>query len=185
MSTTGFESDCSDCFEPESRHNGNNDGGDHVVNGDQQQHQNQVPDNSYTMVKTYTYNRNGKTITVKRKWKVDGDKFAKRQQLDQWFENEANIDPQKSSVVSWMDYRNHHDLDISYEMFYKEYVQKYGQKYKDEDSLDANSRQFIKWFSEYNDPQMSSYSAFHLVRLYYALTEKVVSEEFVKAVMKI
>ena len=114
--TTGFESD------------GNNDGGNHVVNGDQQNVLNQVPDNSYTMITLYAYERNGKTITVKRKWKVQGDKFAKRQQLDQWFENESNIDPKKSIIDSWMDYNYNHDLDVSYEMFYKKYVQKYGRK---------------------------------------------------------
>ena len=40
-------------------------------------------DNSYTMVSLYTYEHNGKSITVKRKYKVDGDKFAKRRQLEE------------------------------------------------------------------------------------------------------
>ena len=98
-----------------------------------------------------------------------------------------------------MDYNANHDLQLSYEMFYKKYVQKYGRKRNDEMILEANEvsvnelkaneltnlKEFINWLNTYNDPHMSEYSAFHIVRLYYALTEKVVSEEFVKANMSL
>ena len=76
--------------------------------------------------KVYQYNRNGKTITIRRKWTNIGDKQLKQEALSAYFANDADIDRTKSIQTLFKEYNNNHDLKISYSMFYKKYAEHFG-----------------------------------------------------------
>ena len=79
--------------------------------------------------KVYKYKKNnGKFITVKRSWKNIGEKEAKLKQLNDYFENDANIDRSKTIQALYKDYNSKQTLKISYSMFYKRYVEHFGSK---------------------------------------------------------
>ena len=79
--------------------------------------------------KVYKYKKNnGKFITVKRSWKNIGEKEAKLKQLNDYFENDANIDRSKTIQALYKDYNSKQTLKISYSMFYKRYVEHFGAK---------------------------------------------------------
>ena len=78
--------------------------------------------------KVYKYERNGKTISVRRKWTNFGDKQLKQQALAEYFANNADIDRTKSIQTLFQEYNNNHELKISYSMFYKKYAEHFGPK---------------------------------------------------------
>ena len=76
--------------------------------------------------KVYKYERNGKTISVRRKWTNFGDKQLKQEALAEYFANNADIDRTKSIQTLFQEYNNNHELKISYSMFYKKYAEHFG-----------------------------------------------------------
>ena len=78
--------------------------------------------------KVYTYERNGKTISIKRKWTNIGEKQLKQQELNDYFKNIAELDNTKSIQTLFKEYNNNHEHKISYSMFYKRYAEHFGPK---------------------------------------------------------
>ena len=76
--------------------------------------------------KVYKYEKNGKTITVRRKWTNYGDKQLKQEALAEYFANIDEIDRTKTIQTLYKEYNNNHDLKISYSMFYKKYAEHFG-----------------------------------------------------------
>ena len=54
--------------------------------------------------KVYTYERNGKTISIKRKWTNFGEKQLKQQELNDYFKNIAELDNTKSIQALFKEY---------------------------------------------------------------------------------
>ena len=80
-------------------------------------------------VKTYTYNRKGKTVTVKRSWKNMGSKQNKLKELNDYFDNNPDIDPKQTIQSLFKEYNATHDNKISYSTFYTHYAERFGSKY--------------------------------------------------------
>ena len=78
--------------------------------------------------KTYTYERNGKKINVKRHWTNTGVRQTKQQELNNYFNNITDLDQSKSVKLLFDEYNDNHELKISYSMFYKKYAEHFGPK---------------------------------------------------------
>ena len=84
--------------------------------------------NELNRCKVYTYERNGKTISIKRKWTNIGEKQLKQQELNDYFKNITELDNTKSIQALFKEYNNNHEHKISYSMFYKRYAEHFGPK---------------------------------------------------------
>ena len=79
------------------------------------------------VVKEYTYNKNGKPVTIKRKYTIKGDRITKQNELDEYFKNHAEeIRNGKKLTDVVTDYNNTHELQVSYSMFYQKYKNCFG-----------------------------------------------------------
>ena len=79
--------------------------------------------------KEYTYIRNGKPIIVKRSYTIEGVNQLKKQELDEWFNNNPNIDTRLPIKTLFNDYNDAHNLKISYTTFQRCYNKHIGKKY--------------------------------------------------------
>ena len=71
------------------------------------------------IIKIYTYNRNGRKQTVKRVYKIKGEKKAKRVHLEYYFEHDYN-----NNLLVKENYRAYNATavyPISYSMFFTTY----------------------------------------------------------------
>ena len=85
------------------------------------------PDNT-EMIKEYSYVRNGKTITVKRKWSKQPNE--KSDSLNSWFEKkgESLKDYKNIAAAHKAFLEDNQNVGVSYTAFYKRYTKKYGKK---------------------------------------------------------
>ena len=91
-----------------------------------------------TVTREYTYIKNGKTIVVKRKYAVKGDRVIKNSELDNYFKD--NVDELTSRKKKLKDiveeYNNSHSAHVSYSKFYQKYKDVFGfrKNHKDKSS---------------------------------------------------
>ena len=77
--------------------------------------------------KEYNYLKDGKKVCIRRKYKINGVRSAKKNELDEYFKN--NTETIKNSKILkdvLDDYNNEHDHKISYSMFYQKYKTIFG-----------------------------------------------------------
>ena len=79
-------------------------------------------------IKEYSYVRNGKTITVKRKWSKQPNE--KSDSLNSWFEKkgESLKDYKNIAAAHKAFLEDNQNVGVSYTAFYKRYTKKYGKK---------------------------------------------------------
>ena len=79
-------------------------------------------------IKEYSYVRNGKTITVKRKWSKQPNE--KSDSLNNWFEKkgESLKDYKNIAAAHKAFLEDNQNVGVSYTAFYKRYTKKYGKK---------------------------------------------------------
>ena len=78
-------------------------------------------DTQKEITKIYTYNRNGRKQTVKRVYKIKGEKKAKRAHLEYYFDHDYN-----NNLITKENYRVYNataEYPISYSMFFTTYKQ--------------------------------------------------------------
>ena len=82
-------------------------------------------------IKEYSYVRNGKTITVKRKWSKQPNE--KSDSLNSWFEKkgESLKDYKNIAAAHKAFLEDNQNVGVSYTAFYKRYTKKYGKKKAD------------------------------------------------------
>ena len=83
-----------------------------------------------TKERTYTYTTDsGKTRTITRRWKVKQEILAKRKELNDYFDQNADkIKNMKNITAVFNDYNNSHENKISYNLLYKKYISIYDSK---------------------------------------------------------
>ena len=78
----------------------------------------------------YTYNKNGKSIKIKRKWTTTADKLAKQQAVNKYFEDNIDAIKQAKNIKKvYEDYNaNNSDNKVSYNMIYNRYIRLFDSK---------------------------------------------------------
>ena len=78
----------------------------------------------------YTYNKDGKSVKIKRKWTTTSDKLAKQQAVDKYFEDNLDAIKQAKNIKKvYEDYNaNNSDNKVSYNMIYNRYVRLFDSK---------------------------------------------------------
>lgn len=80
-----------------------------------------------TIKREYKYNKNGKTVTIKREYTVKGDRKIKSSELDKYFKDNIEIltgNKKLKDIVE--EYNNNHSSHVSYSMFYQKYKNVFG-----------------------------------------------------------
>ena len=98
------------------------------------------PDNT-EMIKEYSYVRNGKTITVKRKWSKQPNE--KSDSLNSWFEKkgESLKDYKNIAAAHKAFLEDNQNVGVSYTAFYKRYTKKYGKKKADKHEIEESKKE--------------------------------------------
>ena len=80
----------------------------------------------------YTYNKNGKSIKIKRKWTTTADNLAKQQAVNKYFEDNIDAIKQAKNIKKvYEDYNaNNSDNKVSYNMIYNRYIRLFGSNMK-------------------------------------------------------
>ena len=78
----------------------------------------------------YTYNKNGKSIKIKRKWTTTADNLAKQQAVNKYFEDNIDAIKQAKNIKKvYEDYNaNNSDNKVSYNMIYNRYIRLFDSK---------------------------------------------------------
>ena len=92
---------------------------------------NEVMSDTNQKIKEYSYVRNGKTITVKRKWSKQPNE--KSDSLNSWFEKkgESLKDYKNIAAAHKAFLEDNQNVGVSYTAFYKRYTKIYGKKKAD------------------------------------------------------
>lgn len=92
-----------------------------------------------TVTKEYKYNKNGKTVVVKRKYTVKGDRIIKNSELDNYFKDNVDVLTGKKKLKDIVEeYNNTHSSHVSYSMFYQKYKNVFGFRKNHKDKAEDN-----------------------------------------------
>ena len=83
------------------------------------------------VMKEYEYtNKNGKSVSIKRKYTIDGASNKRKQkELDEFFAKNADRFTDNVKIKALLnEYNESHDVKISYSMFYTKYKKLFGTK---------------------------------------------------------
>ena len=78
--------------------------------------------------KEYEYIRkDGRKVSIKRAYNIKGTKSAKKNELDEYFKNNAEVIKASKNLNGILtDYNNNHDIKISFSMLYQKYKAVFG-----------------------------------------------------------
>lgn len=77
--------------------------------------------------KEYNYLKDGKKVCIRRKYKINGVRSAKRNELDEYFKNNTETIKNSKILKDLLDeYNDEHEHKISYSMFYQKYKTIFG-----------------------------------------------------------
>ena len=77
--------------------------------------------------KEYEYMKDGRKVCIRRSYKVKGLRTTKKEELDEYFKNNAeSIKASKKIDDILTDYNNSHDNKISFSMMYQKYKAIFG-----------------------------------------------------------
>ena len=102
--------------------------------------------------KVYNYLKDGKKVSIRRRYTKTGIRNIKRNELDEYFKNNADVIKESKTLDKILEtYNNEHDNKISYSMFYNEYKTIFGfrknhnkQKQNEEEEHNEEEQQPIK-----------------------------------------
>ena len=79
------------------------------------------------IIKEYEYLIDGKKVSIKRAYNVKGTKISKKNELDEYFKNNAEIIKSSKKLNNILeDYNNKHKNKISFSMLYQKYKAVFG-----------------------------------------------------------
>jgi hypothetical protein len=92
--------------------------------------------------KEYEYLKDGRKVVIRRKYKINGVRDAKRDELDTYFKNNTEaIRNSKKLKDALTAYNDSHNNKISYSMFYQKYKSIFGLRKSDTSEEDNNDNQ--------------------------------------------
>ena len=81
------------------------------------------------VVKQYNYEKDGKTVVIKRSYTVKGTKGKKINELDEYFTKNADSIKNSKKLKDVLDvYNSKHDNKISFSMLYQKYKTVFGNR---------------------------------------------------------
>lgn len=91
------------------------------------------------VTREYKYNKNGKTVVVKRKYTVTGDRIIKNSELDNYFKDNVEVLTSKKKLKDIVEeYNKTHSPHVSYSMFYRKYKNVFGFRKNHKDKQDKS-----------------------------------------------
>lgn len=83
--------------------------------------------NKMEIEKEYNYLKDGKKVCIRRKYKINGVRAVKKNELDEYFKNNSETIKNSKILKDVLDaYNDEHDNKISYSMFYQKYKAIFG-----------------------------------------------------------
>ena len=95
------------------------------------------------VMKEYEYtNKNGKSVSIKRKYTIDGASNKRKQkELDEFFAKNADRFTDNVKIKALLnEYNESHEIKISYSMFYTKYRKLFGTKRERRNKADDKTK---------------------------------------------
>ena len=98
-----------------------------------------------TVTREYKYIKNGKTVVVKRKYTIKGDRIIKNSELDNYFKDNVEVLTSKKKLKDIVEeYNNTHSSHVSYSMFYQKYKNVFGFRKNHKDKPEIKQEEKIE-----------------------------------------